>query len=258
MPGDGTISGNDGRFPETRWSAVTAARSDDPAERRRALDLLISAYWKPVYKYIRIHWNKTSDEAQDLTQEFFTRLIAKNFLDRYDPAQARLRTYLRVCVDGVIANESKAAGRLKRGGDAIHLFLDFSAAETELALVAPTLRQIASSESIEDWFEKEWIRSLFTLAVESLHEECERKGKQIHFRLFEIYDLEDAPDGRRSYEDLAHEFGIAVTDVTNYLAFARREFRRIVLAKLREMCATEREFRREARSLLGFDPRDNN
>lgn len=70
-----TIGGGDGRFPETRRSAVIAARSDDVAERRRALDLLIRAYWKPVYKYIRIRWNKSSDEAQDLTQEFFARLI---------------------------------------------------------------------------------------------------------------------------------------------------------------------------------------
>lgn len=129
MPGDGTVGGGDGRFPATRWSAVIAARSDDPIERRRALDLLISAYWKPVYKYIRIRWNKPSDEAQDLTQDFFTRLIEKDFIDSYDPARARLRTYLRVCVDGVVANESKAAGRLKRGGEAIHLSLDFSAAE---------------------------------------------------------------------------------------------------------------------------------
>jgi RNA polymerase sigma factor (sigma-70 family) len=255
MPGDGTIGGGGGRFPETHWSAVIAARSDDPVERRRALDLLISAYWKPVYKYIRIHWNKSSDEAQDLTQEFFTRLIEKDFLDRYDPARARLRTYLRVCVDGVVANESKAAGRLKRGGDAIHLSLDFRAAETELARVVPVPPQLASPESIDDWFEKEWIRSLFVLAVETLLEECEARGKKVHFRLFEIYDLEDASSRRPSYEDLAREFNIGVTDVTNYLAFARREFRRIVLATLREMCANEEAFRREAGAILGVDPR---
>ena len=80
----------------------------------------------------------------------------------------------------------------------------------------------------------------------------ERESK-FNLRLFEIYDLEDARS-RPGYEDLAREFGIAVTDVTNYLAFARREFRRIVLAKLREMCAREEEFRREARAILGVDP----
>jgi len=254
--GDSNIGGGSGgQFPPTRWSAVLAARSADPAERSRALDLLIAAYWKPVYKYIRIRWNKPREDAQDLTQEFFTRVIEKGFLDRYDPAKARLRTFLRVCVDGMVANEAKAAGRLKRGGDALHLSLDFDSAETELGRAgAPALREIASPDSMEEFFEKEWVRSLFSLAVETLSKECEQGGRQIHFRLFEIYDLDDSGEGRASYDDLARDFGIAVTDVTNHLSFARREFRRIALEKLREMCASEDEFRREARAIFGIDP----
>jgi RNA polymerase sigma factor (sigma-70 family) len=250
--------GGDGRFPPTRWSAVLAARSDDPAERARALDLLVGAYWKPVYKYIRIRWNKPREDAEDLTQEFFERVIEKGFFDRYDPAKARLRTFVRVCADGMVANDAKAAGRLKRGGDAVHLSLDFDSAETELgrtgAASAP-LREIASPDSMEEFFEKEWVRSLFSLAVETLRGECEQRGKQIHFRLFEIYDLDDGDAAARaSYDDLARDFGIAVTDVTNHLSFARREFRRIALEKLREMCASEDEFRREARAIFGIDP----
>jgi RNA polymerase sigma factor (sigma-70 family) len=254
--GDSNIGGGGGgHFPPTRWSAVLAARSDDPAERSRALDLLIAAYWKPVYKYIRIRWNKPREDAQDLTQEFFTRVIEKGFLDRYDPAKARLRTFVRVCVDGMVANEAKAAARLKRGGDAVHLSLDFDAAETELGRAeAAPLREIASPDLLEEFFEKEWLRSLFSLAVETLRKECEQRGKQIHFRLFEIYDLDDSGSKRASYEDLARDFGIAVTDVTNHLSFARREFRRIALEKLREMCASEAEFRREARAIFGVDP----
>jgi len=246
--------GGGGRFPPTRWSAVLAARSDDPAERTRALDLLIGAYWKPVYKYIRIRWNKPSEEAKDLTQEFFTRVIEKGFLDRYDPAKSRLRTFMRLCVDGMVANDAKAASRLKRGGDAVHLSLDFDSAETELGRTRPALREIASPDSMEEFFEMEWVRSLFSMAVDALRVDCDRRGKQLHFRLFEIYDLEDSGASRASYDDLAREFGIAVTDVTNHLAFARREFRRIALEKLREMCASEDEFRREARAILGVDP----
>lgn len=74
----------------------------------------------------------------------------------------------------------------------------------------------------------------------------------IAFRLFEGYDLNDA-DPKPSYAQLAGEFGLAATDVTNYLAFARREFRRCILDQLREMTATEEEFRREARTLLGLE-----
>ena len=254
--GDSNIGGGGGgHFPPTHWSAVLAARSDDPGERSRALDLLIAAYWKPVYKYIRVRWSKPCEDAQDLTQDFFTRVIEKGFLDRYDPAKARLRTFLRICVDGMVANETKAAGRLKRGGDAVRLSLDFDSAETELGRAgAAPLREIASPDSMEEFFEKEWVRSLFSLAVETLRKECEQRGKQIHFRLFEIYDLDDSGEGRASYDDLARDFGIAVTDVTNHLFFARREFRRIALEKLREMCASEDEFRREARAIFGIDP----
>ena len=162
-------SGGGGRFPLTRWSAVLAARSDDPAERARALDLLVRAYWKPVYKYIRIRWNKPREDAQDLTQEFFARAIEKGFFNRFDPAKARLRTFVRVCVDGMAANEAKAAGRLKRGGEAVHLSLDFDSAETELGRGGPAaVREIASTDSMEEFFEKEWVRSLFSLAVDTL------------------------------------------------------------------------------------------
>ncbi len=242
------IGGASARFPVTRWSAIVAARSDDPAERTRALEAIIAAYWKPVYKYIRIRWTKSNEDAKDLTQEFFARLMEKGFLDGYDPAKARLRTFLRVCVDGFLANQAKAAQRQKRGGDAIHISLDFEAAEGELAHAGFSL---PGSGTLDEFFEKEWVRSLFSLALESLRKECEARGKATHFRIFELYDLEAEAERPLSYAQLAQEFGITVTDVTNYLAFARREFRRIALEKLREMTGTDEEFRREARSLLG-------
>src|SRR6059058_4267906 len=83
---------------------------------------------------------------------------------------------------------------------------------------------------------------------------CESEGKLIQVALFERYDLDDA-DPKPSYAQLAHELGLSVTDVTNYLAFARREFRRCVLDQLREMTASDEEFRREAQAVLGVEPR---
>jgi hypothetical protein len=114
------------------------------------------------------------------------------------------------------------------------------------------LAKVALSESPEDSFDKEWVRSLFFLGLKKLRENCESEGKLIHFTLFELYDLNDE-DSKLSYAQLAGEFGLAATDVTNYLAFARREFRRCVLEQLREMTASDEEFRREAQSLLGVD-----
>ena len=107
---------------------------------------------------------------------------------------------------------------------------------------------------MDDYFDREWVRSVFGLAVETLRAEMQTAGKECHFLLFQRYVL-DEPDAvdKVSYRDLAAEFNLPVTSVTNYLAGARREFRRIVLDKLRELTATDDEFRREARMLLGVD-----
>ena len=86
--------------------------------------------------------------------------------------------------------------------------------------------------------------------MERLREDLEKNGKQTHFLLLQLYDVEDG--GRElTYEQVAQQLGLKSSDVTNYLAYARREFRRTVLEQLREMTASEEEFRREARSLLG-------
>ena len=232
-------------FPLTRHSVVAAAQGRDPQERVRALDAIIGAYWRPVYKYVRMRWRVEREDAEDFTQDFFSRLLEKDFLASYDPAKGKLRTFLRTCIDRLFLNQVRDAHRQKRGNAAAHVTLDFEEAEHELGASAQT-------ESPEDYFEKEWIRTLFTLAVERLRAHCQSAGKATQFTLFERYDLGDE-ETRPSYVDLAGEFNIALTDVTNYLAFARREFRRCALDQLREMTGSEEEFRREAQSVLGVD-----
>jgi RNA polymerase sigma factor (sigma-70 family) len=255
MKEDTRIGGPSAKFPATRWSAVVAARSVDPEERTRALAAIVSAYWKPIYKYLRIRWNKSNEDAKDVTQDFFTQLIEKQYLSDFDPAKSRLRTFLRVCVDHFVANQAKAAKRMKRGGDVAHVSFDFESAEAEFVRARSPLTASASPESFDEFLEKEFVRNLFTLAVADLRRFCDERGKQLHFRLFERYDLDDAGVRRPSYSEMAEEFGIAATDVTNHLAFARREFRRIALEKLREVTCSEAEFRREARALLGVEPK---
>jgi hypothetical protein len=105
----------------------------------------------------------------------------------------------------------------------------------------------------EDFFDREWARSVFSLSLERLKQECEQRGKQTQFRLLEFYDIEDGSK-ELTYEQVGREFGLRGSDVTNYLAFARREFRRIVLKQLREMTASEEEFQQEAQALLGIKP----
>jgi len=239
------------RFPLTRRSVIEAARSIDPQERERALEALCAAYWRPVYKYVRWRWTRPPDAAQDLTQGFFAELLERELLDRFDPNKSRLRTYLRVCVDSLVMNEDKASRRRKRGGSVPHVALDFAAAEEELGATAIDPARIASPESLEEFFEKEWVRSLFALAVEDLRELCEQRERSRTFRLFEAYDLEG--NEKSSYERLSKDYGISLTDVTNALSWARREFRKIALDRLRELCGSEEEFQREARDAFGWD-----
>jgi hypothetical protein len=113
--------------------------------------------------------------------------------------------------------------------------------------------EIPSADNLERYFDAEWTRSLFGLAIDALREECARRGKTGAYRVFERYDLDPPGDARVTYEQLAAAFGIPVTQVTNHLSFARREFRRLLLEKLREITVSDAEFRREARALLGGD-----
>jgi DNA-directed RNA polymerase specialized sigma24 family protein len=242
---DTDIGGPLHKFPVTNHSAIINARSDDQLIRRRAFDTILASYWKPAYKYIRLKWHAGNEDAKDLTQGFFAHAFEKNYFATYDAGKASFQTFLRTCLDGFVANERKAGARLKRGGDMDHYQLDFAAAENELLSYATS-----SNLSPEDYFHREWVRWMFTLSVETFRQRCEELGRLVHFQLFERYDLSD---DKVSYASLAEEFGLDTTTVNNYLAAARRDFRRIVLAKLREITATDEEFRTEARSLLGVE-----
>jgi DNA-directed RNA polymerase specialized sigma24 family protein len=241
---DTDIGGPLHKFPVTNHSAIVDARSDDQVVRRRAFDTILASYWKPAYKYIRLKWHANNEDAKDLTQGFFANAFEKNHFAAYDARKGSFQTFLRTCLDGFVANKRKAGRRLKRGGDMDHYQLDFAAAENELASHG------VSSLSPEEYFHREWVRWMFTLAVDAFRRHCEESGRAVHFRLFERYDLNE---DEVSYASLAAEFGLEPATVNNYLAVARRDFRRVVLGKLREITATDEEFRTEARSLLGVD-----
>src|SRR5439155_17986083 len=174
----------------------------------------------------------------------FAELLERELLDRFDPKKSRLRTYLRVCVDSFVMNEDKSGRRQKRGGSIPHVALDFAAAEEELGATAIDPAKIASPESLEEFFEREWVRSLFALAVEDLRKSCEQRERARTFRLFEAYDLEG--NEKSSYEQLSKDYGISVTVVIYSLLSARREFRKIVLYRLRDPFVSDEGFLRDA------------
>jgi RNA polymerase sigma factor (sigma-70 family) len=238
-------------FPTTQRSVIEAVAGTDPGARERALESLIAAYWRPAYLHLRLKWCTDRESAEDLTQEFFARTLTGGFFDKYDPSRARFRTFLRTALDHLAANARRDASRQKRGGGRVHLSLDFEDAEQRMGAWDARDRSLDPDEL----FHREWIRSLFSLAVSALEGEAERGGHQLRFALFQRCDLEPAdPAERPSYKALAAEFNVPVTQVTNHLAWARREFRRLVLEQLRLLSGSEAEFRAEARELFGVDP----
>src|SRR4026207_1675841 len=136
MDPDTDIGGPLHKFPVTNHSAIVNASSDDQAARQRALDTILTSYWKPVYKYIRLKWQMGNEDAKDLTQGFFANAFEKNHFASYDASKASFQTFLRTCLDGFVANQRKAHQRLKRGGDIDHFQLDFISAEDEIAMQA--------------------------------------------------------------------------------------------------------------------------
>jgi hypothetical protein len=232
-------------FPETRHSVIERIRDVDPETRREAFGDLVDGYWKPVYKHLRITWRLESEEAQDLTQAFFTDAYQKSWLERFEPGKARFRTFVRVCADRFVMNVRQSATRLKRGGGTCMVPLDFDGAEREIA------SQLALQPEPEAFFHQEFVRALFEKTVQQLRAEYEASGRSMPFALFERYDLAPADDD--SYARLAAEFNLTTTQVTNMLAGVRRRFRDRALATLRGLCGSDQEFRREARELFGVE-----
>lgn len=230
-------------LPATRESLVAALGTTGDEARQRALELIGRAYLVPVIALLGLRWQLERADAEDLAQSFFMRAMEKDWFSRYDATRGRFRTFLRSCLDDFARTELRDASRLKRGGGAVHLPLDD----------APSLAD--PGDEADRLFEREWARSVLTIASASLRDECARTaGKEVAWRLFERYDLTDARDeDRQTYTALALEFGVPATQVTNHLAWARRRMREHVLDTLRSLTSDEVEYRSEVRALLGVE-----
>lgn len=242
----GTVGSGSSPFPPTQLSAVIGLKSADGGERERSLERVLVAYWRPVYAYLRLRWRKSPEDAEDTTQSFFLRAIDQGTFGAYDPQRSKFRTFLRVCLDRFAIQNRRADRAEKRGGHARQIPLDFASAETSI-----DARGEAQIDP-EQLFEREWTRHTMARAAEILRQECTEKRRLEHFRAFErFYLLEADGAGPPSYAAIADALGISVTDVTNRLKYARREYRRIVLTLLRDAAGSDEELEDDARSVLG-------
>jgi RNA polymerase sigma-70 factor (ECF subfamily) len=229
---------------------LRALGSEDIATRRAALESLVAVYWRPVYARYRVKWSAPPADAEDMTQEFFARAVEDGLLDRYDPSRARFRTYLRTCADRFAANVARDRARLKRGGGVVLLPLDTAGLEQELASADRDARDDPDAR-----FEREWVRGVFDDAVARLREDAAGTAREVRVTLLERYDLQpEREEERPSYRALAEEFGLPVTQVTNHLAWARRELRRLVLERLRSLAGSDAEYAEDIGIVLGSRP----
>ncbi|MGO4884358.1 MAG: RNA polymerase sigma factor [Bryobacteraceae bacterium] len=182
------------QFPATRWSLVVAAGDPQRKEARSALVFLCENYWYPLYAYLRRR-GYPADQAQDLTQDFFMRLLEGRYLDRADPEKGRFRSFLLTSLKFFVADEADRHRAHKRGGGVL-VPLGFSSGEERYQ------REPAHDETPERIFERRWALSMLDRVVERLRNEFVQHGRPEHFERLKVFLLgqSDAP-----YAGLARE-----------------------------------------------------
>jgi RNA polymerase sigma factor (sigma-70 family) len=199
-------------FPPTSQSILHDLRSDDERIKARARERLAAQYWTPIYTYVRFRWRLAPDRAAELTQELFLKDLERETFTRFDPDRARFRTFLRTCVDNLMRDQARYDRAGKRHSEHV---VAFELAEQELA-------RLDSSLSPDEAFEQAWRKSVVTAARARLDENLRNRGKHQHAEIFAMFHDEDPPP---SYADAAARLQITITDVTNWLHLARREWR---------------------------------
>jgi RNA polymerase sigma-70 factor (ECF subfamily) len=158
------------RFATTRWSLVLQAGRRSSPQVKQALEALCGAYWYPLYAYLR-RAGRQPAEAQDLTQEFFLRVVEKDYLRTADPQRGRFRTFLLVMFKRFLAHEHQRDQAQKRGGGCATYSFDFAAGEERFS------REPADERTPEKTFERRWALALLERVLERLQEDYASKGR---------------------------------------------------------------------------------
>jgi DNA-directed RNA polymerase specialized sigma24 family protein len=158
----------DTTFHTTHWSVVLAARELGEPAAKEALANLCSTYWYPLYAFIR-RYGFGPQDAEDLTQEFFCRWLAKDSLLHVSPARGKFRSFLLVCLKNFLSNERERAEAQRRGGGRAAISLDASVAETQFLL------EPVEHMTPEVLFDRRWASIVLERALERLKQEYARR-----------------------------------------------------------------------------------
>jgi len=230
------------QFPDTSWSAILRLRDSSSPEYGRSMARLAELYWRPVYCVIRHSWSRTTDEAKDLTQEFFAAVVLDRELFRtVAPERGSFRALVHTALNNFLCNQARDAGRQKRGGGT-HI-VPFDAGLPEVDAVA------AGATTPEALFDAAWNDAVLSRALAAVQASLAETGRADWFEAFRRYDLEGTPG--LTYETLAGELGWTVRKLRRVLTDARAELRTIATRLVREYVDSPEELRAELKALLG-------
>lgn len=226
------------RFPTTRWTLVIAAADPQRKESRSALVSLCEGYWYPLYAFVRKR-GYSPDQAQDLIQEFFLRVLEGRYLHRGDPEKGRFRSFLLSSLKFFLADESDRDRAAKRGGGKV-LSFEFLSSEERYQ------REPAHDETPERIFERQWALSVLERVVNELREEFIQHGRQEHFDQLKQFLLgqSEAP-----YATLAREMKTSEGALKVAIHRLRKRYRELFRQEIADIVADPGEAESELRYL---------
>ena len=226
------------QFPTTRWTLVAAAGEPHRKEARSALVSLCENYWYPLYAYLRRSGHR-ADRAEDLTQEFFIRLLEGHYLDRADPEKGRFRSFLLTSLKFFVADAEDRRRALKRGGDAL-VPLEFSSGEERYQ------REPTHDETPDRIFERRWALAVLERVMEKLRKEFVLHGRPGHFERLKasLLGRSDAP-----YAALAREMNTSEGALKVAIHRLRKRYRELFRQEIADTVADPAEVESELRFL---------
>ena len=230
-----------GRFATTQWSLILAAGRPGSAEAEAALERLCSLYWYPVFAFVRRR-GYPADEAEDLTQAFFTRLVEKHDVATADRERGRFRTFLLTACDHFLLNERDRALAIKRGGGRVMIPLDTAAAEERYQ------RSLGHEETPEQLYDRQWCLTLLAAVLDMVRDEYREAGSQSTFdRLCGFLTMDDTA-GRHA--DAAADLHTTAGAVKVAVHRLRRRYRDTLLRVVAETVDSDEAVADEMRYLM--------
>ena len=236
-----SISGGAGKFALTRWSVVLAAGRNNSTHAQESLEKLCQTYWQPLYSFVRRQGYGPHD-AEDLTQQFFARLLEKNYLGTVDRAKGRFRSFLLASLKHFLANEWDKARAQKRGGKQVLISIDAGSAETWYGL------EPAEKTTADKVFERRWALTLLDQVLARLRAEY---GLDKKTKLFE--HLKSTLTGERSslrYGEIAVRMGMTEGAVKVAVHRLRQRYREILREEIAHTVSEPEQIEEEIRALF--------